>query len=102
MDDLSILKHLISIEQRAQLLLSETHAEFDRRMAAVKKEAEAKFEKDYEGRAAELERKLAEEKARIEEGYKAEIAGYLQSLEALPADEDGFKSAVKALLLPRG
>jgi F0F1-type ATP synthase membrane subunit b/b' len=102
MEDTDILKHLMDIESRAQIIIADAKAESEKRLSAVKKEAEAKFERDYERRAKDLERKLVEAKAAIQREYEADIAGYERSLENLAVDAAKFARTVEELTSKNG
>jgi hypothetical protein len=102
MEDQNILKHLMDIELNAQLLVDGARAEYEKRLGDAKKAADAKFERDYEAKAKELEADLAKRKSRIQETYQTGISEYERSLESMRADIEGFRKEVAAALTRNG
>ncbi|MCX7023112.1 MAG: V-type ATP synthase subunit H [Spirochaetes bacterium] len=93
-----ILDRLVDVERRAEILVDEARAEADRRIGEARDIADARYKSAYENEAKRLEAGRKAALASIDEGTRAEIDGYRETLESVPFDETAFKAACEAWL----
>jgi vacuolar-type H+-ATPase subunit H len=90
MPDIDIINHLLEQEERAGIMLQESQAESDRRIAKAHADAEVDFKAKYEKVIGALDADYAAQTAKIESEHSAQSQEYHGRLEALKTDKKAF------------
>jgi len=93
----TILVHLLKIESEAAALVSDAHAEADKRISEAEKQNRAAHETDYQNGAAALEAEFKREVGVVRERCQQKLSAFRAKLEATETDTQRFSAVLKSL-----
>jgi vacuolar-type H+-ATPase subunit H len=93
-----VLDKLLSVEKKAETIVSSAQEEADHRLAAVRESAESSFRAAHDAQIARLESVLAESRRTTDEEFASKIVEYRHSLEAAATDKGAFSRLCDTIL----
>lgn len=96
--DISVIEHLIDIEQEAASLLFDAQTEADNRVKVARTAADSEYKKGYEVMISEMEASFADAKAITQQKHDEEFNQYKDSVNNFPKDTAGFETLLESML----
>ncbi len=96
--DISVIEHLIDIEQEAASLLFDAQTEADSRVKAARTAADSEYKKGYEVMISEMEKSFSDAKEKAQQKHDVEFNQYKDSVNNFPKDAAGFETLLESLL----
>ena len=101
MDDQELLQHLLDLENKAAVLVSDAQTEADRRVAEGEKQNHARYDEVYAAEVEALEASFAGDVAVTRDNYRKQLEAYHESLKTMPLNTEAFFSLLEKLLISR-
>ena len=92
MEDHEVLQHLLALEGKAAILVTDAEEEAERRLSLSDAQNRQSYEEVYAREVEVLEEKFAENLASVKEEYQEQLEAYHDKLKSRPYNMAAFSS----------